>query len=148
MPTNGVKFLSAFLSIASGITAAGADCTFSARRDDFLARESRLRSGVSATTLKLSRILPRMAAAPVSASIPHRNFIDDYIFGGLAARNVASARLTTDEEFFRRINLDLIGRIPDADAVRAFVADTTPSKRDDIVDRLLASSEFVDRWTM
>src|SRR6516162_10228396 len=100
MPTNGVKFLSAFLSIASGIAAAGADCTFSARRDDFLARESRLRSNVSATTLKLSRILPRMAAAPESASsVPHRNFIDDYIFGGMIARNVASARLTTDEEF-------------------------------------------------
>jgi hypothetical protein len=158
MPTNRVKFSSALLGIFLVITAGRADeqrivsagdCTFAARPDDFMARESRVRRDISATALKLNRILPRLAAEPRAASsIPHRNFIDDYIFGAMAAQKVPSARLTTDEEFFRRINLDLIGRIPDADAVRAFVADTTPTKRDDVIDRLLASDEFVDRWTM
>jgi len=93
------------------------DCTFSTRPDDFLARESRIRRGVSDTALKLNKILPRTAAAaPRSASsVPHRNFIDDYIFNAMAAQKVAPAALTTDAEFFRRINLDLIGKIPTSD---------------------------------
>src|SRR5262245_62119537 len=108
------------------------DCSFSARPDDFLAGESRVRNQVSATALKLGPNLPRRNSSdPLAASsIPRRNFIDDFIFGAMAAQNVASARLTTDAEFFRRINLDLIGRIPGPDEVRSFVADTTPNKRD------------------
>jgi hypothetical protein len=130
-------------------TVSAGDCTFATRPDDFMAREARVRRDISATVLKLNKLLPRTAAAPQAASsIPHRNFIDDYIFGAMSAQKVPSAQLTTDAEFFRRINLDLIGRIPGPDEVRAFVADTTSTKRDDVIDQLLASPEFVDRWTM
>ena len=101
------------------------------------------------TTQKLAGALPRAASAAAPAdSIPRRNFIDDAIFGALAERRIPSARLTTDEEFFRRINFDLVGRIPGPDDVRGFVADTTPNKRDIAIDQLLYSPEFVDRWTM
>jgi len=130
-------------------TISAGDCTFAARPDDFMGREARVRRDVSSTAVKLGRVLPRTASTAQPANtIPHRNFIDDYIFGSMAAQKVPSARLTTDEEFFRRINVDLIGRIPDPDAVRAFIADTTPSKRDDMIEKLLASPEFTDRWTM
>src|ERR1051326_5643739 len=152
MPTYRVKASSALLGLVFVITGARAgdqrtvsagDCTFAARPDDFMGREARLRREISSSAVKLGRALPRTASAPQAASsIPHRNFIDDYIFGAMSAQKVPSARLTTDEEFFRRINLDLIGRIPDPDAVRAFVADTTPSKRDDIIEQLLASPDF------
>src|SRR5690348_15513988 len=65
------------------------DCTFSARPDDFLARESRLRRDVSGTAVKLNNIMPRAVASPVPASsLPHRNFIDDLIFGALTAQKV------------------------------------------------------------
>jgi Protein of unknown function (DUF1553)/Protein of unknown function (DUF1549) len=163
MSTNWVKTIAALVGIFSVIAASrfgrasGAeqrsismgDCTFATRPDDLLARESRLRRDVSATAVKLNKVLPRTAAAPRAAtSMPRRNFIDDYIFGAMAAQQVPSARLTTDAEFFRRINLDLIGKIPAPDEVRAFIADTTPTKRDDAIDRLLYSPEFVDRWTM
>jgi hypothetical protein len=125
------------------------DCTFSARPDDFLARESRLRRDVSGTAVKLNNIMPRAVASPVPASsLPHRNFVDDLIFGALTAQKVPAAQLTTDAEFFRRINLDLVGKIPTPDEVRAFVADTSSTKRDDAIDRLLYSPEAVDRWTM
>ena len=50
-----------------------------------------------------------MAANATAAAPPiqPRNFIDDEIFNKLASAKVQPARLSTDEEFFRRINLDL-----------------------------------------
>jgi hypothetical protein len=142
----------AVINAASGAeqrTVSAGDCTFASRPDDFMAREARVRRDISVTALKLNRIGPRAIAAPrAAAEIPHRNFIDDYIFDAMTAQGVPAARLTTDEEFFGRINLDLIGRIPDPDGVRTFIADTTSTKRDDLIERLLASPEFVDRWTM
>ena len=53
-----------------------------------------------------------------------------------------------DAEFLRRVTLDLAGRIPDAAMQAAFVADTHPDKRARLVDNLLRSDAFNDRWTM
>jgi len=46
-----------------------------------------------------------------------------------------------DAEYLRRVSLDLIGMPPTADDARAFLADTDPSKREKLVDRLLASPQ-------
>lgn len=46
-----------------------------------------------------------------------------------------------DAEYLRRVSLDLIGMPPTADEARAFLADTDPSKREKLVDRLLASPQ-------
>ena len=112
-------------------------------------RESRIRLAVHQRAASLTTAFARVVV-PASAadSIPKRNFIDAEIFGKLAASQVPSAPLSSDEEFFRRINLDLTGRIPSSDEVRAFLADTNASKRDVVIDRLLNSAEFTDRWTM
>jgi hypothetical protein len=47
----------------------------------------------------------------------------------------------SDGEFLRRITLDLIGTIPTAEQVRAFLKDADPNKREKLIDRLLASPE-------
>ena len=62
--------------------------------------------------------------------------------------NVPSAALSSDEEFLRRVTLDLTGRIPAAADVRAFVADQNPGKRSAMIDHLLFTPEFADKWTM
>ena len=77
-----------------------------------------------------------------------RNFIDDEIFGKMVKDNVRWTTASTDEEFLRRITLDLTGAIPDADTVKAFLSDTSPDKRDAMIDKLLAGDGFTDRWTM
>lgn len=74
--------------------------------------------------------------------------IDSYIFAALQANGVAPAPPTTDWEFVRRITLDITGRIPTPGAVLSFVADTTPTKRAKLIDSLLASPQWVDKWTM
>jgi len=76
------------------------------------------------------------------------NYIDDEIFGKMKADGIAPSAISSDEEFFRRVNLDLTGQIPDPAAVQAFLNDKSLDKRAKTVDALLASDAFVDRWTM
>jgi len=66
----------------------------------------------------------------------------------LVEAKVAPAPPTTDFEFIRRVSLDLTGRIPTAEAVVAFVADLSSDKRTRLVDQLLASPQWIDKWTM
>lgn len=82
------------------------------------------------------------------AELPVRNFVDEEIFSALQKSGVRSARLTTDHEFVRRIYLDLTGRIPTPTQIREFVESTEPNKRSDLIDKLLYSPEFVDRWVL
>ncbi len=127
----------------------GANCTFKADPDEYVAREARVRETVNerALFLKLGRYSSgSRTAAP--GTIEPKNFIDEAIFGKLAAAGVPSARLTTDEEFVRRIYLDLTGRIPTIEQYREFVFDSNARKRSDLIDRLLYSREFTDKWTM
>ncbi len=74
--------------------------------------------------------------------------IDQYIFSAIQDAGVQPADTTTDFEFIRRASLDLTGRIPDPAKVLAFVADTSPTKRAALVDQLIASPQWVDKWTM
>jgi hypothetical protein len=83
--------------------------------------------------------------APMPAS---RNFIDDAIFGKMKRDGIQWTVPAGDEELLRRVTLDLAGEIPDAETVKAFLADRSPGKREALVDRLLASDAFSDRWAM
>jgi hypothetical protein len=79
---------------------------------------------------------------------PAANFIDSDLFAAMQKDGVVPTRLAGDEEFLRRVTLDLTGQIPDSAAVQAFLADTSANKRAKVIDQLLASDAFVDRWTM
>lgn len=61
---------------------------------------------------------------------------------------IRPAPLSDDQEFLRRAYLDLTGRIPSVEQVRSFVSDTNPAKRDAVIDSLVGTEEFVDKWTM
>ncbi len=62
---------------------------------------------------------------------------------------IEPSELCSDDEFIRRVHLDLTGLPPKADRVKAFAADDRPTreKRDALVDELLKSPEYVDYWT-
>ncbi len=125
----------------------GADCRFQRDPAEFLNRSERLRGEIDLRA-RLMRF-GREAARPVAPdSLPSRNFIDQEILGKLTNKSVMAAPLSSDEEFLRRITLDLTGRLPDTDEIRAFVAEKSDTKRDAAIDRLLASPQFVDRWAM
>lgn len=90
----------------------------------------------------------RAVVPPAGTSFTARNFIDSEIFGKMVRDNIRWTVPATDEEFLRRVTLDLTGQIPTADTVKAFTADTSAGKRDRLIDQLLASDGFVDRWTL
>jgi hypothetical protein len=59
---------------------------------------------------------------------------------------LATASTTSDELFVRRVSLDLIGRNPTRGEMQAFVQSTSPNKRAELIDQLLASPEFGTNW--
>src|SRR5579864_4311959 len=79
---------------------------------------------------------------------PSSNTIDRFIFPALTAAGVAPAPPTTDWEFVRRAYLDLTGRIPTPAQVASFVGDTSPNKRSALVDSLVGSPQWLDKWTI
>ena len=79
---------------------------------------------------------------------PFGNDVDAEIYARLAGAGIEPAALAGDEEFLRRIHVDLTGTIPTASEVDAFLADTAADKRTKKIDDLLRSDAFTDRWTM
>ena len=80
------------------------------------------------------------------ARLPRRNVIDQELFKRLALLKVPPSPPASDAAFLRRVSLDLSGEQPTPAQIREFLADTTPNKRAELVDRLLARPEFVLFW--
>jgi hypothetical protein len=80
---------------------------------------------------------------------PEYNWIDTLVYAKLKSVKVQPSDVCTDADFVRRLYLDLTGVPPEPEAVKAFLADGRPSrvKRDDLVDKLVGSPEFVEYWT-
>jgi Protein of unknown function (DUF1553)/Protein of unknown function (DUF1549) len=81
---------------------------------------------------------------------PEFNFVDKDVDSKLQKMKLWASDLCSDAEFLRRISLDLIGLPPTLDQTRAFLADPRDSrtKRQARVEELLASSAYVDHWTL
>ena len=125
------------------------DCTFLKDPEEFREAQARHRISVSRTTATFAESVRATQGALVAPqSIPRQNFIDTILFDRMGRDGVNSAPLSTDAEFIRRATLDLTGRIPSPDDVSRFLADTTPNKRDVLVDALVNTSEYIDKWSM
>src|SRR5690606_36944654 len=81
--------------------------------------------------------------------VPTNNKIDELVNNKLQRVKSLPSELCTDAEFIRRVSLDLVGIPPTSEEVKAFVADEreTKGKRDELVDRLVGSGEYVELWT-
>lgn len=92
-------------------------------------------------------------AVPFQETIPDqqfpiRNFIDREIATELKRLGIPASTLSEDAEFFRRVHLDLVGRLPDSEKVRNFLGDANTQNRNAIIEQLLASDDFTDFWTL
>lgn len=78
------------------------------------------------------------------------NELDQIVAGENKAAQIDLAPLPVvdDSVFLRRIYVDLIGRIPTETEVRDFAAAPASSRRNDLIDKLLADERFADRWTL
>jgi hypothetical protein len=75
--------------------------------------------------------------------------IDELVARKWERMKIEPSGLCTDEDFLRRLHLDLTGLPPKPEEVRAFVADTRDSrtKRNEVIDKLVGNPDFVDHWS-
>src|ERR1043166_7538090 len=137
------------------LAAAKSDCVFLRNPDEFILKTERLRKADSELTSRIamyvsSPLTAEQGTAPMlnPAAAPRKTFIDDAIFGRMAAAGIQSAPIASDAEFLRRVTLDLTGRIPSGTEVMNFIFDTNRAKREAKIDALIGSPEFIDKWTM
>jgi hypothetical protein len=75
-----------------------------------------------------------------------RNPIDRFVLAKLESEGLHPSAEATKETLIRRLSLDLIGLPPTPAEVEAFVKDDSPDAYDRLVDRLLASEHYGERW--
>lgn len=82
--------------------------------------------------------------APVESLPVARNFIDEHVFRRLREVGMPPSAVTDDATFLRRVTIDIAGRLPTPEELDAFRKDTSPAKRDSVVDRLVDSTDYAD----
>jgi len=72
--------------------------------------------------------------------------IDQHIAGFLSAAKQKASSLTNDEEFVRRVYLDLTGRVPTAEQTATFLDSNEPDRRAKLIDTLLNTPDFGEQF--
>jgi hypothetical protein len=75
-----------------------------------------------------------------------KNEIDYFILKKLAEKNLRPSSEAGNATLLRRVYLDLIGIPPTPEQARAFLDDTNPTAYEKMVDELLASPHFGEKW--
>lgn len=101
-----------------------------------------------ATLLIVISQIPSIAQETVALSPQETaDRIDSMFSEAWKRNNVSPAPQSTDEEFVRRLYLDLAGRIPAASEAREFLESSSSTKRSELVEQLLDGPAFVRHFT-
>lgn len=74
------------------------------------------------------------------------NYIDELVASKLKKLRMHPSEICSDEEFLRRVYIDLVGLLPTNDEYVAFMSDSSPNKREQKVDELLTRKAFTEVW--
>ena len=88
---------------------------------------------------------------PVRPAIPTTKFktknpIDNFVFSMLEKQGMSPSPEADKATLIRRVSLDLIGLPPTPKEIDAFLADNSANAYEKVVDRLLASEHYGERW--
>jgi hypothetical protein len=83
---------------------------------------------------------------PQSESRATRNPIDAFVAAKLTEKKLAPAPEADAATLIRRLTYDLHGLPPTWEEIQSFVADRSPDAYEKLVDRLLASPRYGERW--
>ncbi|MFM8468816.1 MAG: PSD1 and planctomycete cytochrome C domain-containing protein, partial [Limisphaerales bacterium] len=97
---------------------------------------SKKSAGSSATTRPTQSLITNYSSHPIDAFIRAR----------LTTEKLQPSPEADRPTLIRRLSLDLLGLPPKPEEVRAFIADKSPDAYEKLVDRLLASPHFGERW--
>ena len=81
-------------------------------------------------------------------SVPTPTRVDELVVERLAKLGIVPSGVCTDEEFLRRVMLDVAGTLPTPEQVEEFVADRSPGKRAKRINELLETSAYANWWAM
>jgi hypothetical protein len=90
-------------------------------------------------------VVPHVISEPFP-DFPANNPIDELVAAKLRKVGIPPSELSSDEQFLRRVHIDLIGTLPTPDEVREFLADSGPDKRTRLIGRLLDREEYALYW--
>jgi hypothetical protein len=82
------------------------------------------------------------------SSPAENNYIDRHVFAKLKMLSILPSELCTDQEFLRRVYLDVCGILPTPQETRAFLDSPVKDKRARLIDQLLERPEYADFWTL
>ena len=92
-------------------------------------------------------VRPQQQAIPlVNQTGWSRNPIDRFVLARLEAAGLSPSAPASKETWLRRVTLDLIGLPPTTKQIDEFLADDQPEAELRVVDRLLASPRYGERW--
>jgi len=102
--------------------------------------------GVTFAAGKSAPLLPRIVALPADTN-SNANSIDRLLTPYFAKNNVKISAVVDDRVFARRVWLDVVGLLPPADELQAFINDPAKDKRDKLVWRLLNDKKaYTEHW--
>jgi mono/diheme cytochrome c family protein len=117
-----------------------------AELDEEAVRDPRLDHWAWQPITKPSLPVANAAFAAIPGVEAERNAIDLFIRAKLVEKQLAPSPVADRATLIRRLSFDLVGLPPTPDEVQAFVADTDPQAYEQLVDRLLASPRYGERW--
>ncbi len=82
------------------------------------------------------------------ASPTPTNYVDTLVNAKLQQLQYLPAETCNDDEFQRRVSLDVLGILPTVDETVAFLADTGEDKRKRLIDALLQRDEYAKFWAL
>lgn len=104
-----------------------------------------MRSLCALLVITLTAVTATNAAGP-PASDEVAAQVDRLLESSFRDQSVTPAPLTNDEDFLRRVYLDLAGTIPTPREVTYFGLQPGTAKRAEVIDRLLATDDFARNW--
>jgi cytochrome c553 len=138
MPPDGAKLTGAQIADLAAWVKRGAPLPRAGRQDDSIAARARTHWAFQPVT------------RPAIPAVKNRSWVqspvDAFILARLEDAGVRPAPPADKRTLIRRATYDLIGLPPTPEEVAAFAADTSPEAFAAVVDRLLASPHYGERW--
>ena len=90
--------------------------------------------------------VPEIAGSEIAGADPLRNPIDAFLATAQTDHQLKPQPAASKSVLLRRVTLDLTGLPPTTEELRAFLADASPEAYGKVVDRLLNSAQYGERW--
>ena len=105
--------------------------------------EAELQKGRQWWAFQAVKVLPQPVSAHASTA---RTKLDHFVYARLAEKGLTPSPHADDRTLIRRAYIDLIGLKPTYEEVEAYADDASPNKYETLIDTLLATPQYGERW--